>query len=264
MGILSSIFGCNTPGPSVDSNDTIVYFSLSQGGGMMRFSGYKFRVEETKDGRVHFLFNEDYPDELEFTVDDHSVFDSLQQIILKYKMYNYTGHYEPEERIFDGQSWSLYVKYASGASISAGGYMAGPDGYWAAFDEISDCLEPWKNTPVAKNDVVSFDYRYGPKHFHIEGRDDHAEVTVDDGAGNHEVIEKPLEIMEELRLMAITEGLRENGGHRTDDPNSTPFRFELVFSNGDHYAYESYDTNYQCHYTEVIQWFLRRHELLDN
>jgi len=264
MGILSSIFGCQTPNgnPKVDPNDSIVYFSLMQGGGMRRFDGFRYRVETTKDGRVHFLFNEDYPDEKSFTIDDHSVFDSLQQIVLKHKMYNYSGNYQPEMRIFDGHSWSLYVKYASGASISANGYMAGPDGYGKAFDDIITCLDRWKETTVEVNGLVSFDYLYGTTRYHIEPQDDHTLVTInDEAAGLHEAIEKPLEMMEDLRVTTITEDLRDNGSLKSDDPDSTPFEFDILFSNGEHYVYKSYDLNYKCHKTEVMYWFLERWEI---
>lgn len=264
MGILSSIFGCDTPhlGGNATANDTITYFSLSQGGGMRRFGGYKYCVEKTKEGRAHFLFNEGYPDEKEFTIDDLSVFDSLQQIVLKHKMHKYSGHYEPKMRVFDGESWSLHVKYASRKTISAGGYVAGPDGYRKAFEDIQKCLDQWKETSVETNEVVSFTYNYGTKRYHIERQAGHASVTIDDEtAERHETMEKPLEMMEELRVMAITENLRENSSSKSDNPDSTPFKFDIVFSNGSHYVYESYDLSYKCHYTEVIHYFLSRWEI---
>ena len=229
---------------------------------MNRFGGFKYCVEETKDGRVHFLFNEEYPNEMDFTIDDHSVFDSLQQVILKHNMDKYSGQYKPMMQVLDGQSWSLYVKYASGASISAGGYEAGPDGYWAAFDDIRACLDPWKDTPVAVNRVVSFDYSYVTTHFHIEPQGDHTLVTIDDeSTGRHEVIEKPLEMLEDLRVITITEDLRDNGKLLSDHPDSKPFKFDIVFTNGNHYVYESYDSNYRCHKTEVMYWFFERWEI---
>lgn len=262
MGIFSSIFGCNNPGAKVDPNDTITYFSYSKGGGMRRFDGFKYLVEATKDGRAHFRFNEDYPDEKDFTIDDCSVFDSLQQIVLKHKMYKYDGHYKPDFDILDGQSWSFYVKYASGATISAGGYMAGPNGYGDAFQEVRDCLDHWKETQAEVNGLVSFDYSYGTAHLHIVPQDDHTEVIIDDEAtGRHEVLEKPLEMMEELRVITITEDLRENGTLKSDDPNSKPFEFDILFSNGDRYVYKSYDLDYKCHKTEVLYWFLERMEI---
>ena len=77
---LLSMFGCQSPWKGFE-NDTITSFSLSEGGGMDRFSGFGYSVRETKDGKVHFLFDEGLPGEKEFTLDDHSVFDSLQQLV---------------------------------------------------------------------------------------------------------------------------------------------------------------------------------------
>lgn len=260
MGIISSIFGCNTP--KVDPNDTITYFSYYKGGGMRQFDGYRYLVEKTKDGRAHFLFNKDYPDEKEFTIDDLSVFDSLQQIVLKHEMYKYSGNYQPDMMIHDGQSWDFYVKYASGTSIRAGGYMAGPDGYGKAFAEVVQCLNQWKEMPVEVNRLTSFDYTYMTTRIHIEPQDDHALVTIDDETtGRHEVMEKPAEMLEDLRVTAISQDLRDNGSLHSDDPESRPFKFDILFSNGDHYIYESYDRGYTCHKTEVMYWFLTKWEI---
>ena len=239
-------------------NDTMTYFSLSQGGGMARFSGFAYQIEETKDGKVHFLFDEGYPNEKEFTIDDHSVFDSLQNIVLKHKMYYYTGHYQPEFDILDGQSWSLYVKYASRKTISAGGYMAGPDGYWVAFREIIRCLDRWKELPVATNDVVSFIYEYGPDRYTLERKDDHVEMTIDNElSGKHEVLEREFELLDDLRVLFNVSRLKMNNV-RTGElkPEQTPWMYEITYSNGDHYHYESYDSNFRCGYTEALQSFI--------
>lgn len=258
LASLLTLFGCQSPQNGFEG-DTITYFSLSEGGGMNRFGGFKYRIEETKDGKVHFLFNEGYPDEKEFVLEDHSVFDSLQQIVLKHKMYRYKGNYQPPFHITDGESWSLYVKYASRETISAGGYMAGPDGYREAFNDIIQCLQPWKEMPTQVNELVRFKYTYGTTTYLIERKDDHALLTVDDEKENrHEVYQKSLDMLEELRVLANIEGLKENGVLKSDDPNHIPFLFELEYSNGLKYSYQSYDLNYQCHYTEVLQYFFQR------
>ena len=267
MVVLASIlsfFGCQSSGDKYE-NDTITYFSYYKGGGMRRFDGYRYLVEKTKDGRTHFLFNKDYPDEKEFIIDDASVFDSLQQIVMKHKMYKYSGDYQPSLRIFDGQSWDFYVKYASGASISAEGYMAGPNGYGEAFTEVVACLDQWKKMEVEVNRLASFDFTYISTKVHIEPQGDHALVTVDDETtGRHEVIEKPAELLEDLRVTTITEDLRENGTLRSEDPNCKPFSFDIVFSDGSRYVYDSYDLSYTCHKTEVMFWFLERWEISVN
>lgn len=261
LGIISSLFGCSSSqnaSGKVDENDTITYFSLSEGGGMNRFSGFGYIVEETKEGKVRFLFNEGHPDEKEFTIDDHSVFDSLQAIILRHKMYKYSGHYQPKFDVLDGTSWGLYVVYASGKDISAGGYMAGPDGYRAAFSDIIQCLQHWKDMPAANNDVVSFIYEYGPDRYTLERKDDHAVMTIDDNeTGAHQVLERELELLDDLRIFFNINGLKMNRDRSEElDFEYTPWMYDITYSNGTHYHYEGYDTDFRCGYTEQLQYFI--------
>ncbi len=256
---LLSLFGCSSSGNTpVNENDTITHFSLSEGGGMNRFSGFSYIVDETKEGKVHFIFNEGYPDEKELTIDDHAVFDSLQAIVQKYKMFKYKGHYQPKFDITDGTSWHLYVTYASGKDISTGGYMAGPDGYRAAFSEIIQCLQHWKNMPGASNDVVSFIYEYGPERYTMERKDDHVVITVDnEKTGEHQVIERELAVLEDLRILFNIQRLKMNGTRSENlDFEYTPWMYEITYSNGEHYRYESYDSNFKCGYTESMQFFI--------
>lgn len=261
MGIIASLFGCSSPHHASGypkENDTIIHFSLSEGGGMNRFGGFGYLVEETKDGKVHFLFDEGHPDEKEFTIDDHSVFDSLQRIVMKHKMYTYHGHYDPPVFVTDGGSWSLYVTYASGASISAGGYMAGPDGYGEAFREVMQCLNRWKELPFAVNDVVSFLYEYGPDRYTLERKDDHAVMTIDnEQTGEHQVLERELDVLDDLRILFNIDRLKMNGTRSANlDFEYTPWMYEITYSNGDHYRYESYDRDFRCGYTESLQYFI--------
>lgn len=257
LGIIASLFGCNTSkGNHVAEGDTIVSFSYSKSGGMRPYDGFGYSIRETKDGRVHFLFDEDLPDEKQFTIDDHSVFDQLQKIILKHKMYNYSGDYQPNVRVFDGHSWNLRVKYASGETISASGYMAGPQGYGEAFDEIRACLDEWKKMPGDLQEVNSFKYIYGKEQYEVLRMEDHTQVTYDNGAtGMHEVYEKPLEMLEDLRVLMVVNRLRENYSYSTEGENVVPWSFEIHYGNGDHYLYQSCDSGFKCGYTYSIQDF---------
>ena len=257
MGIISSVFGCKAFQPSIDSTDTIVYFSLTNGGGMRMFDGFRYKVELTKDGRAHFVYNEEYPDEKQFTIDDLSVFDSLQQIVMKHKMYKYSGHYDPMMRIDDGKSWHLSVRYVSGKDISAGGYMAGPKGYWDAFNDIIRCLDQWRDTPAEVNEVVYFDYVFGPTHYHVERQDDHTVMTIDDSeTGEHQVIERSLNMMEDLRIMLNIYRLNEDYTLKTDDPEATLWYFEVLYANGDKYRHESYEKDFRSGDTYTLQRFV--------
>ena len=255
MGILSNVFGCGAS-TRIDSTDRMTYFSLRQADGMARFSGYNYLVEETKDGKVHFLFDEAYPREKEFDSDDHSVFDSLQAIVMKYKMYGYSGDYQPPVFITDGGSWHLYVKYESGKSISASGYMHGPSGYRAAFKEVRECLDRWKATPVEPREIASFLYVYGKKKFDIQRGDLKVVLTYDDEeTGEHQVFEKDLEMLEDLHELLVVYQLRTNDTSVSSDPNATIWSFDVRYGNGEHYFYQSYDTSFKCGYTEALHGF---------
>lgn len=258
MVILSllPLFGCGSPWKGFE-NDTITSFSLSEGGGMNRFSGFGYSVNETKDGRVHFLFDEGLPGEKEFTIDDHSVFDSLQQLVAKHKLYNYRNFYRPPFDVTDGMSWHLSVHYASGKSISSGGYMYGPNNYREAFHEIIQCLDHWKAMPVATNEVVSFLYEYGKERYAIERKDDHAVLTYDnEETGEHLEIEREPQMLEDLRVIFNVDRLKMNGQRGNLDGEYTPWMYDITYSNGDHFRYESYDRDFKCGYTHILQGFI--------
>ena len=257
---LLSLFGCASPlhSSKPTENDTITYFSLSEGGGMNRFSGYAYSVEMTKEGKVHFLFNEGYPDEKELTIDDRSVFDSLQAIVMKHKIYKYDTYYHPEFDVLDGTSWHIYVSYASSESISTGGYMAGPSGYGAAISDFINCLDQWKALPTATNEVVSFLYEYGKDRYTLERKGDHAVMTIDKGeTGEHQVLDRELDVLDDLRILFNIDRLKMNDTRRSDlDFEYTPWMYEITYSNGTQYHYESYDRDFKCGYTESLQFFI--------
>ncbi len=260
MGLLSSLFGCASNTGSNghgDGNDSIVHFYLSKGGGMNPFAGFKYDICETKDGKVHFLFNEGFPDEKEFTLDDHTVFDSLQQLVVKHKMHRYKDYYRPKYEVMDGTSWSLDVTYASGKGINSGGYMEGPDGYREAFQDIIDCLQHWKDLPVVVNEVVSFVYEYGADRYAISRVDDHAVLTVDnEETGEHQELEREIDIMEDLRITFNVGRLKMNQTRNQPEEGYTLWMYDITYSNGDHYHYESADCDFQCGYTHTLQNFI--------
>ena len=224
---------------------------------MNRFSGFAYSVEVTKEGKVHFLFNEGYPDEKELTIDDRSVFDSLQAIVMKHKIYKYDSHYRPIFDVLDGTSWHIYITYASGKSISTGGYMSGPDGYRAAISEFINCLDTWKALPAASNDVVSFLYEYGKDRYTLERKGDHAVMTIDNTeTGEHQVLDRELDVLDDLRILFNIDRLKMNQTRGDLDFEYTPWMYEITYSNGDHYRYEGYDRDFKCGYTETLQYFI--------
>ncbi len=256
LGLISALFGCSSS-EKPENNDTIVHFSLSEGGGMNRLQGFNYTVDQNADGTVSLCFNEGFPDERKMTIDDRAVFDGLQQVVMKYKMYRYRDHYRPMMDVTDGMSWDLYVRYASGKSISSGGYMAGPDDYRKAFAEIDSVLKPWKDLPVEPVEVLSFVYEYGPDHYAIEREGDHALLIHDNAeTGEHEVLTRKLLIFEDLRVFFIVERLKMNETRGNLNFEHTPWLFDITYSNGEHYRYESYDRDFKCGYTHILQSFI--------
>lgn len=256
LGLFTSLFGCQSPEKEW-KNDTITYFSLSEGGGMNRFEGFSYVVETTEDNKVRFLFDERFPDEKELIVDDRSVFDSLQEIVLRYKMYNYEDYYQPPFDVMDGTSWSMYIVYASGKSVHSGGYMAGPEGYGGAMSEIIRCLNHWKEMPTAVNEVVSFHYEYGPERYTLERKEDHATLTYDnEETKEHRELKRELDMLDDLRIVFNVEGLKMNSKRDKLDPGCTPWMYEITYSNGTQYRCESYDRDYQSGYSNILKGFL--------
>lgn len=250
-----SLFGCQSTRNDFE-NDTITYFSFSESGGMRRFSGFNYKIEATKDGKVHFLFNEGYPDEKEYTLDDHAVFDTIQQVILKHKIYKYSGHYQPVFDILDGSSWDLYVKYASKKNIDADGYMAGPNGYGEAFRELRQSLQYWADLPVASNDVIRYLYEYGPERYLMEKVDDHAVLTFDNvETGEHQVYERDLGMLDDVRILLNITGLKEDRTRGELEPGCTPWMFDVTFADGTHYRYETFDRDFQSGYSIEFHGF---------
>jgi len=258
LGIIASLFGCIS-GSRVTSDDTIVSFSYSKDGGMRYDAGFSYSVNKTGDGKAHFVFDKNLPGEKEFTIDDLSVFDSLQKIILKHRMYRYSGYYRPRARIMDGKTWYFDVEFASGKTIDAHGYMRGPRGYGKAFDEVVACFDEWKKLPGDIKDIVSFQYIYGMEEYCLQRKEDCTQVTYDNHETNeHSVIEKDLEMLDDLRVFCIVRKLRKNGSYRPEEENIIPWSYEIHYSNGEHYLYQSFDRDYPCGNTHDIQGFISR------
>ena len=257
---LLSLFGCSTQAQNtIDENDTIVSFSFGEGGGMAVYGGFGYEIKETSDNKVHFLFDKGLPWEKEFSLDDHSVFDSLQKVIMEHKMYAYKGHYSPDTEVLDGSNWWFNVTYASGKSIDVNGYSAMPEGSHDAFNAIHACLKKWKDMPIEANKVVSFTYHYGDDTYSITPEGDHAILTLDnETTGVHQRFEKDSQLLEDLRVLFLEYDLRMNAERRQDREDCTLWDYEISYSNGDHYEYYSSDCGFKCGYTGIIQGFLSR------
>ena len=107
------------------------------------------------------------------------------------------------------------------------------------------------------NEVTSFQYIYGKERYSIEPQGDHAVLIYDnEETGVHQVLERELDLLEDLRVTFNVCGLKMNGTRGKVDFDCTLWEYEITYSNGDHYRYESYDRDFQCGYTHMLQNFV--------
>ena len=166
---LLSLFGCGrptpapTPAPDPAAQKPGPYgalLSLEYGGthGYHAYSNIDFRAERLKNGktRITVMVGNDRDRVFE---EDGSVMDSLEAIVLQYKMYKYDRQYTPKFDILDGDSWHLYLHFAE-ENTSCGGYEAYPPGKGAeAIGKIEGFFSRWLNQePAEEVALVSFRY----------------------------------------------------------------------------------------------------------
>ena len=71
---------------------------------------------------------------------EQSDLERLNEIILSYEIYKWNGYYKSDSLIYDGHSFSLYVRYSDGATIEASGYMEYPENYDSASERLMGYL----------------------------------------------------------------------------------------------------------------------------
>ena len=148
VGLLAFTASCMSQKPEKKDNEMntehLTYFSFDHHNTMAMYYGEKYSVSTMKDGRVHVVIDEGFPQEKEFYLDDRSIFDELLTIVKTYKMDKYKEDYHPSMKVFDGDSWSLYYKYDTKRTVSSGGYMAWPDNYREMRNALSDYFKKWR------------------------------------------------------------------------------------------------------------------------
>ena len=75
---------------------------------------------------------------------DKSEVNKLSKIIYNNKIYEWDGFGKNNNRVLDGYSFSLKVKYKNGKSITASGYMDYPNNYNTGHKKIASFLESIK------------------------------------------------------------------------------------------------------------------------
>ncbi len=140
-----SLFGCGNRtrydgskgGEPVDVSKAIdVYFSYSTGTYMN--SGNSYSAVLRDDGVVEVKVRQDGQAEENVPVieTDRTFLEKIDQIIEKNNVAKWNGYHLSARDVLDGDGFTLSIKMDNGQKISAGSYMAWPDGYGAFKGEM--------------------------------------------------------------------------------------------------------------------------------
>lgn len=220
--------------------ERLTYFSFRHQNTMVMFAGENYSVSTLVDGRIKVVIDEAFPDEMEFYLDDSTIFDELLAIVKTYKMDKYKSEYKSKWKVFDGDSWSLYYKYDSGRSVSSGGYMAWPDNYGAAGAAISKYFEKWRNYANGINAINYFKFTSKNNkgkdiEYTLERGEEEATVTLFDAEQGVKVSRKVSnDVLDELRQMANVIRLKDKMyDNHNQDEEATKCTYMAVYSTGD-------------------------------
>ena len=234
------------------NKERLVYFSYDHHNSMAMFSGEKYNVSIMKDGRVHVVIDEGFPEEMEFYLNDSTIFDELLEIVKTYKMDKYKSDYKPDMDIFDGDSWSLYYKYDTKRSVSSGGYMAWPKNYHEMRRALSDYFKKWREY---QDGVLAMDYfKFTIKD--NKGRDE--EYTIERGEteatvilrNKEEGIDTTIKVSNDylMELQRTANSVRLKSSHydyHTNDENATRCTFSVRYNTGEIFEGYTCYTQYQ-------------------
>ncbi len=248
--LMCSLVSCIAQNPKDMKTERLTYFSYGHHNTMAWHSGEKYNVSTEKDGRIHIVIDEGFPEEKDFYIDDTSIFDELDSIITAFKMYKWNDNYEPKMEIFDGDSWSLYFKYSSGKSKSSGGYMAWPKNYHEARNAISAYFQKWRDYPIQAKEIDLFQYVCKNK----QGRD--IEYRMERGEQEAMLFIRNAEYetdkevtvsndyLKELQELVNMYRLKEEYSRTTNDDSASIYRFFICYNTGDTIDFTGYYTTF--------------------
>ena len=238
MAFAFSCEACNADDDGKGS-ERLTYFQFDHHNSMSQ-SGERYEVSTTKDGRVHVVIDEGFPEELDFYLDDATIFDELLPIVKAYKMDKYKESYRPMMDITDGDSWSLYYRYDSKRSVSSGGYMAWPRNYHEARSAISEYFKKWRDYQNGKTAIDYF--LFSSKNnkgvdilYSMERGETAATVILRDA---QRAIDTTFTVSNDLlpELQKMTHVVRLKSdlyNYNTDDPDATRCTYFVRYSTGD-------------------------------
>jgi predicted small lipoprotein YifL len=159
---LFSFLGCGhkTPalGPELDKNVHVQSLHFSATHGYHAYSNIGYKAERLESGNTRVVVEVGNDRDRVFETEG-SLMDSLEALVREYRMDKFTGHYQPEMEILDGDSWSMEICYTDGSSNSCGGYMAYPPKGAAGIHKTEALLSRWLyQEPAEEIGLVYFHY----------------------------------------------------------------------------------------------------------
>ena len=263
--VLTCILGsCIAQNTKEMEKERLTYFSFDHHNTMVWHSGEKYNVSTEKDGRIHIVIDEGFPEEKDFYIDDTTIFDELDSIIKAFKMHKWHDRYQPKMEIFDGDIWSLYFKYGSDKSKGSGGYMAWPDNYHAAHQAISEYFQKWRDYPIPNKEINLFQYTCKNKQGRdIEYRLERGELEAKLFIRNAEYdTDKEITVsndyLTELQELVNMYRLKDEYNRTTDDDSASVYRFFICYNAGDTIDFTGYYTTFVSGQTAPFLGFFDR------
>ena len=247
---MCSFVSCIAQNPKDMKTERLTYFSYDHHNTMAWHSGEKYNVKTEKDGRIHIVIDEGFPEEKDFYIDDTTIFDELDSIIKAFKMHKWRDDYKPKMKIFDGDSWSIYFKYSSGKSKDSGGYMAWPDNYHAARQAISDYFQKWRDYPVPAKEINLFQYICKNKQgrdikYRLERGEQEAKLFIRNAEYDTEKeVTVSNDYLKELQELVNIYRLKEAYSHTTDNDSASFYSFFICYNTGDTIDFRDYYTTF--------------------
>ncbi len=248
--LMFGLVSCTAQNPKDMKTERLTYFSYDHHNTMAWHSGEKYNVSTEKDGRIHIVIDEGFPEEKDFYIDDTSIFDELDSIITAFKMYKWNDNYEPMMEIFDGDSWSLYFKYGSGKSKSSGGYMAWPKNYREARNAISAYFQKWRDYPIQAKEINLFQYICKNKQgrdidYRMERGEQEAKLFIRNAEyDTDKEVAVSNDYLKELQELVNMYRLKDEHSRTTDDDSASLYRFFICYNTGDTIDFTGYYTTF--------------------
>lgn len=262
--LMCSLVSCIAQNPKEMKKERLTYFSFDHHNTMVWHSGEKYDVSTEKDGRIHIVIDEGYPEEKDFYINDTTIFDELDSIIKAFKIHKWYDKYQPETRVFDGDSWSIYFRYGLGKSKGSGGYMAWPDNYHAARHAISEYFQKWRDYPIQAKEINLFQYICKNKQgrdikYRIERGEQEAKLFIRNAEyDTDKEVAVSNDYLKELQELVNIYRLKDEYNHTTDDDNASGYSFFICYNTGDTIDFLGYYTTFVSGQVEPFLGFFDR------